>query len=145
MKVKNGRNTVTNDIAYIAGFFDGEGCIRIKQANQGGNSFYIWVAITNSNKEILEWVASLFGGVVRRAESGVNKIIYHYNISSSEAVEMLKVLNIFLREKKTQAELAIWFHDNKEYLTPNEKLAAYSKMKGLKIIGNIYENPELLK
>lgn len=29
MKVKDGRTTITSKVAYIAGFFDGEGCIRI--------------------------------------------------------------------------------------------------------------------
>ena len=27
IKIQRGRNTITTDVAYIAGFFDGEGCI----------------------------------------------------------------------------------------------------------------------
>ena len=132
MKVKHGRRTVTSDVAYIAGFFDGEGCIRIKRANQGGNSYYIWVAITNSNNKILEWIAELFGGSVRKAERSVNKDIYHLLITAAEATDMLKVLLSFLREKKEQAEMAIWFHEYKENLTPEEKEASYDTMRQLK-------------
>ena len=132
IKIQRGRNTITTDIAYIAGFFDGEGCIRIKRASQGGSSYYIWVAITNSNKEILDFVANIFGGSIRQAEKTVNKIIYHYLISSSEAVDMLKVLLGFLKEKKQQAELAIKFHEGKEQLSPEQKLMFYKTMGELK-------------
>lgn len=132
MKVKNGRNTITTDIAYIAGFFDGEGCIRIKKASQGGNSYYIWVAITNSNKSILEDVQKLFGGQVRQAEKTVNKICYHYLITSVEAVDMLKVLYCFLKEKKDQAKLAIMFHEKYPSLLLEEKIGYYHDMMNMK-------------
>ena len=145
MKIKKGRNTVTSKIAYIAGFFDGEGCIRIKKANQGGNSYYLWVAITNSNKGILDMVRDLFGGQVRLAETSKNKDIYHLLITSSEACDMLKILSCFLIEKKEQALLGIKFHETKENLSTKEKVFMYNKMRKLKTIGNIYENPELLE
>ena len=132
IKVQQGRNTITTDIAYIAGFFDGEGCIRIKKASQGGSSYYIWVAITNSNKGILDFVAEIFGGNVRQAERTTNKIIYHYLVTSSEAIDMLKVLLSFLKEKKRQAELAILFHENKEDFTLARKEECYLKMRDLK-------------
>lgn len=132
IKIQRGRNTITTDIAYIAGFFDGEGCIRIKRASQGGNSYYIWVAITNSNKEILNLVVGIFGGTVRQAERTVNKVIYHYLITSSEAVDMLRVLLSFLKEKRRQAELAILFHQSKEQLSREEKQNYYKEMSDLK-------------
>ena len=132
IKVQKGRNTITTDIAYIAGFFDGEGCVRIKRASQGGNSYYIWVAITNSNKEILDYIVGIFGGNVRQAEQSTNKIIYHYLITSSEAVGMLKVLSAFLKEKKQQAKLAIFFHEHKENLHPETKERVYQQMRDMK-------------
>ena len=132
IKIKKGRNTITTDIAYIAGFFDGEGCIRIKKANQGGNSYYIWVAITNSNKEILDFIQDIFGGQVRKAEKTVNKVIYHYLITSAEAIAMLKVILSFLREKHDQANLAIHFHNQKEKMTGEQKLEHYQFMRELK-------------
>jgi len=132
IKIKKGKNTITNDVAYIAGFFDGEGCVRVKQASQGGNSYYVWVAITNSNKSILDYIAGIFGGSVKKAERTPNKIIYHLLITSSEATDMLKTLLGFLREKKEQAELAIKFHETKDKLSPIEKKKIYEKMRQLK-------------
>lgn len=145
MKVKLGRETVTTKIAYIAGFFDGEGCVRIKQASQGGSSYYVWVAITNSNRYILDEVVELFGGTVRKAERTVNKDVYHYLITASEAVDFLKTVYSFLREKKEQARLAIYFHEHKAGMSANMKRLYYRRVKEVKVIGNIYENPELLK
>lgn len=146
MKIIKGRNTITTEIAYIAGFFDGEGCVRIKQANQGGNSYYLIAHITNTNPIILKKVQGLFGGNTRLQEKGKNKPIYNWYITSSEANDFLKVLYPFLIEKKSQAELGINFHQNKEKMTPKEKQKNYQKMRDMKleIIGNIYENPTLL-
>lgn len=132
MKIKKGRETITSDVAYIAGFLDGEGCIRIKEANQGGNSYYVWIAITNSYKPTLDYIKNMFGGQVRRAEVSANKIIYHYLITSSEAVDMLKTCLGFIREKRGQAELAILFHEKKSTMTPKEKKWAYKKISELK-------------
>lgn len=132
IKIQRGRNTITTGVAYIAGFFDGEGCIRIKRASQGGNSYYIWVAITNSNKQILDAVKQIFGGTVRQAERTVNKTIYHYLITSSEAIDMLRILRAFLIEKGQQAKMAIEFHENKEGLNPESKKQYYEEMKRLK-------------
>lgn len=149
MKVKHGRETVTTKIAYIAGFFDGEGCVRIKQSNQHGNSYYVIAHITNTNQAILKEVQDLFGGTIRRQEKGVNKTIYNWQITSAEAVDFLRTLVPFLREKLTQAHYAISFHERKGTMGAADKRAAYvtiSAMKrGVEIIGNIYENPELLQ
>lgn len=146
MKIIKGRNTITTEIAYIAGFFDGEGCVRIKKANQGGNSYYLIAHITNTNPVILKKVQDLFGGNTRVQENGRNKPIYNWYITSSEANDFLKTLQPFLIEKKSQAELGIKFHENKEKMTPKEKEKSYQKMRDMKleIIGNLYENPELL-
>jgi len=132
IKIKSGKQTITNDVAYIAGFFDGEGCVRIKRANQGGNSYYITATITNSNKAILEYIKDIFGGKVRQAEKKANRVIYHYELTSAEAVDMLKTLMGFLREKRPQAELAVDFHNIKEHLKPEQKENMYQQMCNLK-------------
>lgn len=146
MKIIKGKNTITTEIAYTAGFFDGEGCVRIKKANQGGNSYYLIAHITNTNPVILKKVQDLFGGNTRVQEKGRNKPIYNWYITSSEANDFLKTLQPFLIEKKSQAELGIKFHENKEKMTPKEKAKNYQKMRDMKleIIGNIYQNKDLI-
>lgn len=121
MKIKDGKITITSKIAYIAGFFDGEGCVRIKEANQGGNSFYVIAHITNSNQKILMEIQDLFGGAIRVQERSPNKTIYNWSLSSSEAVDFLQTLSPFLKEKLEQALLAIKFHNQKGELTGEEK------------------------
>ena len=155
MKIKDGKETVTTKIAYIAGFFDGEGCIRIKQASQRGNSFYIIAHITNSNRAILEQVQDLFDGTIRLQEKKVNKTVWSYYVTSAEAVDFLTTLSPFLREKKEEALLAIKFHNQKDSLTSEEKASWARVMRELKkrdlfpdpfeVIGNVYENPNLLQ
>lgn len=143
MKVKHGRETITTKIAYIAGFFDGEGCIRIKEANKGENSFYIIAHLTNSYRPTLDQVQELFGGAIRKQEKTPNKTIYNWCASSSEAMDFLKVIHPFLREKQKQAELAIVFHDTKSALSGVEKRKMAKRISDMKRV-NIYENKDLL-
>ena len=147
MKIKDGRITITSKIAYIAGFFDGEGCIRIKQNSQRGNSFSVIAHITNTNLEILQQVQDLFGGQVRKQERGVNKTIFNWYITSAEAIDFLRTLSPFLQEKLAQANLAFDFDKRKHESTLKEKQNYAKTMSALKkeVIGNIWENPELLK
>ena len=75
---------------------------------------------------------AIFGGRVRKAEKTVNKVVYHYELMASEAVDMLKTLLGFLKEKRTQAELAINFHEKKLTLSPQAKQRDYEIMCRLK-------------
>lgn len=138
------RNHLTTRLAYIAGFIDGEGCIRLKEANKGKSSYYVTMQVTNTDKEPLELIKSVFGGKVYFQEKGPNKIVWQYYITCSEAVDALRTLSGFLLSKKSQAELAIWFHDNKGTLTSAEKTTAYEKMRQIKK-DIVNQNPELLK
>ena len=58
-----------SDAAYIAGLFDGEGCVTCKQkptkrADRGGkvyNQWYIRCEITMTDKEVIEWLHETLG------------------------------------------------------------------------------------
>lgn len=152
MKIKDGKQTITSKIAYIAGFFDGEGCVRLKHANQRGNSFYVIAHLTNTNLATLQQVQDLFGGAIRKQEKGPNKTIFNWSLSSTEAVDFLRTLSPFLQEKKEQALLAIKFQEEMSSLSAEEKASwarVMSEMKKyqpdiVRNFGNIYENRELL-
>ncbi len=146
MKLDNRRN-LTSKMAYIAGFVDGEGCIRIKKSNQSGNSYYVTFQATNSDPRPLRIIKSVFGGKVFYQETKPSgKIIWQYYITCSEAVDTLRALVGFLISKRNQAELAIKFHDNQKNMTPKQKSKMYKKISDMKkeVIRNIYSNPELL-
>lgn len=139
------RQHLTTKLSYIAGFIDGEGCIRIKKSNQSGNSYYITLQITNSDPKPLNLIKEIFGGkVFFQEKKNTGTTIWQYYITCSEANDALKTLVGFLITKKKQAELAIIFHENKDKLSPSGKDLAYRRMRDLKK-GNIYENGELLK
>ena len=142
------RNNLTTRLSYIAGFIDGEGCIRIKKANKTGDSYYITLQVTNTDKTPLDLIQSIFGGKVYSQGRGVNKKVWQYYITCSGAVDVLKTLEGFFLCKKQQAIIAIYFHDHKETLNNDDKLWYYNAMRFLKNrkpIGDIYENPEILK
>lgn len=137
------RQHLTTRLAYIAGFVDGEGCIRIKKSSQSGNSYYLTFQVTNTDKGPLELIKQIFGGKVFFQEKGKNKVVWQYYATCSEAADTLRVLEGFLISKKEQAGFAIQFHDNKENMTRLEKEAAHDKMRQMK--KDIYESPELLQ
>ena len=99
-------NISDTDLAYIAGYFDGEGCVLINGTST------IQITIVNTYKPTLEWLKSLFNGSVseRYIQKEVHRVSYSWQLSGNNACIFLETLLPFLREKKKQAELAILFH-----------------------------------
>lgn len=98
-------------IEYMAGYFDGEGCIRVTQ-NKRDNGFGIHVFITNTYYPFLEELSRRFGGKVSRRNVATDrrKEQYQWRISNKYyALKFLVAINQFLIEKKPQADLAIEF------------------------------------
>jgi len=96
-------------VAYIAGFFDGEGSIFI---SKGTHQYFLCVNISNTNLSILEDINKITGlGSVseshdaRKNSSKLFRIRFYCN----EAKAFLEQVYPFLRIKKAQAELAIEF------------------------------------
>ncbi len=54
---------VSIELAYFAGFFDGEGCINIWNV-RNTNSYQVRATISSTNKEIMEKFQVAFGGSV---------------------------------------------------------------------------------
>ena len=72
------------DAAYVAGFFDGEGHISIRsRAKQSKRSQHhqILAGITNTNKDLLDWIQSVFGGSIHPKR--------RYSKNHSQAWELL--------------------------------------------------------
>ena len=98
-----------DELAYIAGIFDGEGCINF-QCIRG--SYYIRVLITNTNRDLLEYIQSIFGGDIKKMsrKSGW-KQSYVWRLSWSKAIEFLSLIEPWLRVKEDQAHIAFcWDH-----------------------------------
>lgn len=93
------------DIAYAAGFFDGEGCISI--ANNGS----VDVRITNTSKEVLLKLESIFGGSITNRAQKVNKTQYAYSFYGENAINFLKILKPYLIEKSPQVDTILEYYE----------------------------------
>ena len=94
------------DLAYIAGYVDGEGCI-----SASGN-VTIRIEITNTYLSTIEWIQSLFGGkmYIEEHNNDNHRTRYRLFLYSNEANLMLNMIYPFLKEKSEQAELAMTLH-----------------------------------
>jgi len=90
------------DGAYVAGLFDGEGCVRWDETAR--------ISITSCWPHHLHWIQKMFGfGSVRVVYEGDHKrrTAYRWECSGKNAVTFLEAVRPFLREKAHQADLLI--------------------------------------
>ena len=107
------------DLAYMAGIFDGEGCIVIhksKPRQRGINpSYVIEINLANTNEWIVRQFHFSFGGNVylRKRQTETSREIWAWQISANQALLCLKTLLPYLKLKRGQAEIAIKFQEEK--------------------------------
>lgn len=92
------------DIAYAAGFFDGEGCISISKNGA------IDIKITNTAKNVLVKLQNTFGGSITNRTQKVNKIQYAYSFYGEEAINFLNIIKPFLIDKLPQADTILEYY-----------------------------------
>ena len=105
------------DIRYIAGFWDGEGTINIhrqKIKNSDKMQHFLYVKVSNTNKEILEKIKKFFGrGII--TSNGIpvkgHRKAWQYQASCNNAYKVIEILYPYLIVKKEQAELAMQFQE----------------------------------
>ncbi len=87
---------------YLAGYLDGEGCIRWQ-----GNRAY--VSITNTYPHVLMLIANRFKGSVRTLKNNNrnHRTVYRWEASGRHAVRFLRMVRPYLIEKKRQANIVI--------------------------------------
>jgi hypothetical protein len=102
--------------AYIAGFFDGEGCISLGYKKDTSyrrhHTYQLVVTVANTNKEILNFLHQRFGGHFRkgRPPSKNGKEVYVWALLCRKALKFLEEIYPYLRLKKKQAELAFEYY-----------------------------------
>lgn len=90
------------ELAYIAGLFDGEGCIRWHDCPR--------ISLTSCWPHHLMWISALFGyGSVRivRLKDGKNRTTFRLEMSGKNAIRFLWKVRPFLMEKRHQADILI--------------------------------------
>ncbi|GAI09780.1 unnamed protein product [marine sediment metagenome] len=101
---------------YLAGFFDGEGCIYINKQKNVRNpkrsiTYQGAVEVANTKKEQLLLFSKYFGGKIRcyyDVDRPNGK--YFWRIVSRDAVKFCKVIKGYLLTKEEQAEVVIELH-----------------------------------
>lgn len=91
------------ELAYVAGIFDGEGCVRMTRIR---NSWFPSVYVANTNLELLEALRCQFGGqIYKQCGRRVGwKQGYNWRLSWSSAVEFLDLIRQWLLIKDQQAD-----------------------------------------
>ena len=109
--------TKTEDIIYMAGFFDGEGCISIvRDKRTQGRSHLLSVSTCNTDRKIIEWIVENFGGHVNAHSSpkrSQHRKTWGWQLRSEAAMEFLIVIGGHLKIKNRQAKLGIQFQMEK--------------------------------
>jgi hypothetical protein len=93
------------DLAYAAGFFDGEGCISITKNGA------IDIRIVNTAHNVLVKLQSVFGGNITERSQRVNKKQYTYAFYGENAIEFIKLIKPYLVEKLPQAETVLEYYE----------------------------------
>lgn len=102
------------DLAYIAGLFDGEGCINIGR-NRSNRHHWLRIEITMASEYIPTLLLNYFGGSFYDWEKNLGKSqqlrLYSWQIRSRKAYTFLKTIYPYLRLKRAQADLAFIFQE----------------------------------
>jgi hypothetical protein len=92
------------DLAYAAGYIDGDGCFSLRKQNIGSrHKFMATLIVISSVKETMEWFQKKFGGNINEKHSCEgHKQIFHFCITGRKST-FIKQIVPYLVEKKEEA------------------------------------------
>ena len=101
------------ELAYFAGFFDGEGCIGLYWITSK-KGYQPQTQLGNTNKPILKAFQARFGGIVRSCKvKPFQRPTWQWSINGGGAkiAYFLKAILPYLRQKKEEAETMLEYID----------------------------------
>ena len=129
---------------YVAGFFDGEGCVNIKVLEKKGKSGQVCtiseltVEISNNDLEVLKFIHKLCGGRITKRYDKNHP--HSLRMEASKAVSFLQLVSPYLITKKKQASLGVAFQ---ELIGPRGKKVTNLKER-LKLVREIKEDRKMI-
>jgi hypothetical protein len=125
-KITRGKlNPTTEQIAYLAGVMDSDGCISISKAiktsrlsNRMVNPRYVLrITITNTSMDLMDWLSENFGGgrVSKQRVKAIHKPTFDWLYDNGKAIYILELVRPYLVVKRRQADLGIEFIKGWEY------------------------------
>lgn len=88
------------DLAYAAGFLDGEGCFT------AGRHWKITVTCSNTDRDVIQWFKDTFGGSTTlhdRKRKPNHRTIHSWTVVSRDAMRLCCAVAPFLKVKADQA------------------------------------------
>lgn len=124
--------------AYVAGIFDGEGCVDIYNATQAkaskSPSFMLRASIAQKDGKIMNWLVEQFGGNVQMSRKQEKYYIYRWDIRSQAAKKFLEGILPYSIIKRKQIEFAIEFEERKgKYLYTQKGSKGFNKLSDSEI------------
>ena len=125
------------DKAYIAGLFDGEGCVLIKRTKT--NTYIIECNITLTDYTPLKFIHDNFGGclIKRKLRPNTNFIQYGWQVRSVLAKTFIATILPYSKIKRKQMEMCLEF---RKYMEINT-----GKLRNPEIANMYYNSVKLLK
>lgn len=101
------------DKRYLAGFFDGEGCVSVYKTGQT-SGYYLLVQLvqnkTLASRELFQLLFGIYGGSLGEQISLSGKTKYNLQLSGSDACRFLMHIKNDVVLKKDQVEVALeWY------------------------------------
>ena len=106
---------------YLAGLFDGEGCIDVQRCypKEGRNRLYVRprvrMCMTDSARFLADRLHARFGGHLTSRKAGNRNQQSSWSLEWLNGVDMRRLLNLILPHlvlKAEQAKLVLWWLDN---------------------------------
>ncbi len=98
------------DIIYLAGIVDGEGCINIVKYHKDNRYRYrLQLRVTNTNKELVDWIKDRCGGWITSRSRGSQRVVYEWVVTDQQAEYILEGMIDYLIIKRDRANIALDF------------------------------------
>ena len=117
--------------AYLAGFFDGEGCVRVnKTPTKNTISYHLIVTIANNDRSVLDSCKELYGGDVRPKGK---RDCFSWSLFSKASIEKFLMDSLpYLVVKRDEALVALEFVQLRRKQCPQKREELYLKLISLK-------------
>ena len=146
------------DRAYIAGFIDGEGCLSICRTIMKHNNkyfYYIRVQCGNTDRDVVDWLKSLYEGSISTENPGKLKLyrdgnyneplpIHRWVLCGKNANKFLRDISPFLRQKKKQSKILLHFYNHRSHTNNVWKNKMKEKIHELNGISGKAHRPQRL-
>lgn len=99
------------DIAYLAGLFDGEGCVRVALMNRGATQkrrqrkvIYLGIEVANTYEPIMYWLQTNFGGHVYKVKRNkrTDNTCWSWHLHGDSLKLLLSLIIPYSRIKKEE-------------------------------------------